>query len=165
LTIKGCSYPLAEIKFKRANFLWRSSDAFDDYFALDDCFEGKISHSGRLHLVARRGAVRNSRLFAVGIGLALITVSLLGQPVFAQQPATGSASSTTTSSLGHPCNLLHDLVPTSDTDPTPVNPPKLTRCSPRSLFPEKTIRRRPQDQRQDSGLRSAVPGNREWQRR
>jgi hypothetical protein len=81
--------------------------------------------------------VRNSRLLAVGIGLALITVSLLGQPVFAQQPATGSASSTTTSSLGHPCNLLHDLVPTSDTDPTPVNPPKLTPLLAQELIPGK----------------------------
>jgi hypothetical protein len=81
--------------------------------------------------------VRNSRLLAIGIGLALITVSLFGQPVFAQQPATGSASTTTTSSLGHPCNVLHDLVPTSDTDSTPVKPPKLTPLLAQELIPGK----------------------------
>jgi hypothetical protein len=64
-------------------------------------------------------AVCKIHVLALEFGGVLVALGLLGQPAFAQQPPTGTM---TTGGLGHPCNLLHDLVPTSDADPTPVKP-------------------------------------------
>jgi hypothetical protein len=65
--------------------------------------------------------MRNRRSLAVGfVGILVLAILPTHSHAQATPPASGEKV------LGQPCNLLHDLVPTSDLDPTAVTPIKLT---------------------------------------
>ena len=64
--------------------------------------------------------MRNSCSLAVGVMSVLV---FAGFPTHSYAQATPPASGVKV--LGQPCNLMHDLVPASDVDPTPVSPPTL----------------------------------------
>ena len=76
--------------------------------------------------------MHNRRSLAVG----LICILILGiLPTHSHAQGTPPASGEKV--LGQPCNILHDLVPVSETDPTAATPIQLTPLLAREFVPGK----------------------------